>query len=95
MLKLLFCGKETGHISDIGQDGPEMWATFEPNNNATPLLPMWQFITDEKNFDIDPPFPPEFLDDGSWMIEDEEGERRPIFLPAVYDDGTISWRWRD
>tara|TARA_R110002096_G_scaffold429080_1_gene641574 strand:- start:262 stop:465 length:204 start_codon:yes stop_codon:yes gene_type:complete len=58
MLKLLFCGKKTGHISDIRQDGPEMWATFEPINNATPLLPMWKFITDEKNIDVDPPFPP-------------------------------------
>ncbi len=94
-MKLVFCETDIGTISGIGQDGPEMWATFKPNDNADPLLEMWKFITDEKNYDVDPPFPENYLDDESWEVEDKHGVKRPIFLPAVYDDGAISWRWRD
>ena len=94
-MKLVFCEIDVGTISDVGQDGPEVWATFKPNTNADPLLEMWKFITDESNYDVDPPFPEEYLDDESWHVEDEEGTKCPIFLPAVYNDGAISWRWRD
>ncbi|MEL6106322.1 MAG: hypothetical protein AAFU85_09810 [Planctomycetota bacterium] len=93
-MKLLFCDTDVGTITDAGHDGPEVWASYVPNSNAEPLQEMWKFITDEDNFDKDPPFPDEYLDDESWSIEQEDGQRRSIYLPAVYEDGAISWRWR-
>lgn len=94
-MNLIFREIELGEITEIGQDGPEMWATYKANSNSTPFLEMWKFITDEENYDIDPPFPSEYLEDESWFIEGEQGDIHPISLPAVYEDGVISWRWRD
>ncbi len=94
-MKLLFCDEVVGTVDNIGQDGPEVWASFQPNDRATPLLNMWQFITNEDNYDTDPPFPEQYLDDRSWCVEDEDGTRRGVFLPAIYSDGAISWRWRN
>lgn len=93
-MKLLFRDKVVGTISEVSQDGPEMWATFEPNSEAAPLLEMWSFITNENNYDKEPPFPDEYLDDESWDIVDDQDLKRPIYLPAVYDNGDIGWRWR-
>lgn len=93
-MKLLFLDKVIGDISDVSQDGPEMWASFEPGREAAPLLVMWRFITDENNYEKEPPFPQEYLNDESWAIIDDQGQKHPVCLPAVYGNGDIALRWR-
>ncbi len=39
--------------------------------------------------------PPEFNIFEDWFIEDENGVKKPIFMPTIYDGGTnLSWRWK-
>lgn len=94
-MQLLFQDTELGSISDVGMDGPEVWASFAPNHDSARFVEMWKFITDEDTCDLDPPFPADFLDDENWSVLEDGGVKRGIYLPAVYDDGTISWHWRD
>jgi hypothetical protein len=94
-MRLFYQNTDLGIITDVGYDGPEVWASFTPNLAAHPFVSLWRFITDEANFDKDPPYPPEYLDDENWSVMDEQGRKRGIFLPAVYDDGAIGWRWRE
>jgi hypothetical protein len=94
-MRLLYQNIDLGMIMNSGQDGPEVWASYSPNQNAQQFIPLWTFITDEENYDKNPPFLPDYLDDRNWFVIDDQNEKRAIYLPAVYADGTISWRWRN
>ena len=36
----------------------------------------------------------EMLDDKNWFILDDENNKKGIYIPAIYSNGEISWRWR-
>jgi hypothetical protein len=43
----------------------------------------------------DPPFERAWWTDENWFILNDDGKMRGISLPAVHEDGLISWRWRE
>ena len=94
-MNLLYLGNSVGSITELEYNQPEVSGTFVPNEKAEQFVEMWKFIVNEENYDRDPPFPSEMLNDESWSVETETGTIRPIFLPAVYEDNTIRWNWRD
>lgn len=51
-------------------------------------------IVDEENDFEETNYRDEWLDDNNWYIIDNENEKKGIYIPAVYPDGEISWRWR-
>ena len=93
-MELIYKNKCVGEIVDVTIDMPEFWAKIIPNGNAVPLLECWYYITDEDSSYDDPPFDPEYYTDENYSI-DIDGDIIPIYLPAIYPDGTISWRRRD
>ena len=41
----------------------------------------------------DPPSELNVFED--WYIEDENGNKKPIFMPGMFEGGTyMSWRWK-
>jgi hypothetical protein len=95
-MKLFFCDKHLGDISDLEGDQPWWYGRFNPTIEAVPFQDIFAWCVDEeKNSSAEePPFDQAWWTDENWFIEDEEGRKRGIWLPAIYGDGWISWRWR-
>lgn len=83
-----------GTVRDIGTDWPlwighiELTAAFEPYRLE------FQRLTnedDEKRFDNVTE-----EQEKNWYLEDIDGNREQIFMPAIYeDDNSVCWRWGD
>ena len=50
-----------------------------------------QFLTQEPPIDPVGLVPDRFLDDCNWIMENADGDRFPIFVPAIHRNGEISW----
>nr|WP_205831390.1 hypothetical protein [Bacillus altitudinis] len=73
-----------------------MWVNGEitPSNNIVKFNDFFAALVDEENDFVETNYNDEWLDDNNWYIIDDENKRRGIYIPAVYPDREISWRWR-
>lgn len=93
-MKLYFLNEFLGDIRDINVDG--MWVNGEitPSNNIDKFSDFFAALVDDENDFVETNFNEEWLDDNNWYIINDENKRRGIYIPAVYPDREISWRWR-
>jgi len=70
-----------------------MSGDFSPRPEAAAYANFFAYMVDEANSAEDPPFDDDLLDPENWYV-DEEGKKRGIEIPAIYNDGLIAWRWR-
>lgn len=90
-----------GEVATVGDDFPGWWGRIRLSQEADAYLEVFYFLTDEENFDSqkDPPFPEsriyELIDSDEWYLENPDGSRRRISVPAIHRDGMIYWQWRE
>lgn len=95
-MNLLFCNTILGEITGLYGDQPWWGGKFHPNPEAAQFQEFFAWMVDEEknNFPTDPPFAREWWTDDNWFVEDAEHGRRPISVPAIYEDHSISFRFR-
>lgn len=93
-MKLYFLNEYLGDIGNISVEG--MWINAEiiPSKNTEKFNDFFAGIVDEENDFKEGSYSEEWLDDGNWFIIDDENRKRGIYIPAVYSDREINWRWR-
>ena len=92
-LKLYRGSDIVGVVTNPEQEGPEIIAALEFTAAAAKYRELLEYTMSEKDATQDPP--PEFNFFEDWFIEDENGVKKPISIPAIYDGGTnLSWRWK-
>ena len=94
-MKLLFRRRVLGNIANVGTDQPWLIGVFTPTPAAGAFQDFFAWMVDENASEDEPPFDPDYWTDENWFVEDENGLRRAIHVPAVYEDGQIRWRWRE
>lgn len=92
--RLFFRETCLGDISDVYGESHWMTGTLTPTPGADSFRDFFQWMVDEANVSVDPPFDEALLDEENWFIEQGDGERAGISLPAVQKDSEIGWRWR-
>ena len=92
-MKLYHHDRLLGEISGPGVDGRWMVGGIALLPDAEPYLSFFEFMTNEDQGWIDPPFSEDLLDEENWFVE-ENGQMQGISVPAIHSDGTIYWRWR-
>ncbi len=92
-LKLYFSNEFLGKISDISIDGMWINAEITPSKNMEKFNDFFAAIVDEENDFEESDYSKEWLDDSNWYIIDEN-KKKGIYIPAVYPDKEINWRWR-
>ena len=92
--RLFFRETCLGEITDVYGESHWMSGTFTPTPDADSFQDFFQWMVDEANVSIDPPFDEALLNEENWFIEQENGEMLGISLPAVQKDNEIGWRWR-
>ncbi|MFJ5963737.1 hypothetical protein [Bacillus sp. NPDC093026] len=93
-MKLYFLNEFLGDICDINVDGMWVNGKITPSNNIDKFNDFFAALVDEENDFVETNYNEEWLDDNNWYIIDDENKRRGIYIPAVYLDREISWRWR-
>ncbi|WP_242175287.1 hypothetical protein [Priestia koreensis] len=93
-LKLYFLNEFLGDIRNINIDG--MWINAEiiASKNIDKFDDFFLAIVDEENNFEETNYNEEWLDDSNWYVIDDENKRKGIYIPAVYPDREINWRWR-
>jgi hypothetical protein len=92
-LKLYRGSDIIGVVTDPEQEGPETIAGLELTEGAKKWKDLLDYIMCPKDPTQDPPFDYDIFDE--WFVEDENGNRRPIQIPGIFDGGTnLSWRWK-
>ncbi|MFJ7934411.1 hypothetical protein [Sporosarcina sp. NPDC096371] len=93
-MKLYFLNEFLGDISNINVDG--MWINAEmiPSKNMEKFNVFFAAIVDEENDFDEANYSEEWLDDSNWLIIDDKNRKKGIYIPAVYPDDEIIWRWR-
>jgi len=92
--RLFFRETCLGEINDVYGESHWMSGTLTPTPDANSLQDFFRWMVDEANVSIDPPFDEALLNEENWFIEQENGDKVGISLPAVQEDGEIGWRWR-
>lgn len=94
-MKLYFQVQLVGTITQFYGCGLWMEGDLDLVINDPIFHSFFNWMVDESNIGEDPPFPPELLDEDNWCIEEENGIKRGISIPAVHlFEKSISWRWR-
>jgi hypothetical protein len=94
-MKLVHNGQVLGTITSVSKEGVWMSGALSlASSVADSYRRFFAFMTDENNHDKDPPFGPDLLDETQWFVEEADGSRRGIEIPAIHADGAIDWRWR-
>lgn len=93
-MKLFHDSELIGTIYNVETEGFWLSGDLSRTPASDKFMVMFNFLTDEEHANEEPPFPEADLN--GWYIEDEKANMRPIFAPAVHDNGTtIAWRWTD
>ncbi|MFB1052301.1 hypothetical protein [Paraliobacillus sp. JSM ZJ581] len=93
-MKLYFINEFLGNIHNINVDGMWMNAEIIPSKSIDKFNDFFTAIVDEENDFEETNYNDEWLDDSNWYIMDSEKRKKGIYIPAVYPDGEINWRWR-
>ncbi len=92
--RLFFREMCLGQVTDVSGESHWMSGTFTPTSDADAFKDFFRWMVDEQNISMDPPFDEALLNEENWFIEQEEGQKVGITVPAVQEDGEIGWRWR-
>lgn len=90
-LKLLHADRLVGIIRNVFAEGLEYGGDVELTSTGENYLEMFNFMTDEENFGMDPPVDESMIDD--WYIEEPDGKREKIGVPAVHEGKEIYFRF--
>lgn len=93
-MKLYFLNEFLGDICNISVEGMWINAKITPSENIDKFIDFFTAIVDEKNDFDETNYNEEWLDDSNWHIIDNENRKKGIYIPAVYPDREINWRWR-
>lgn len=94
ILKLYFLNEFLGDIRNISVEGMWINAEITPSKNIDKFNDFFAAIVDEVNDFDETNYNEEWLDDSNWHIIDNENRKKGIYIPAVYSDREINWRWR-
>ena len=83
-----------GEITEVYGESHWMSGTLWPTPESASFRDFFRWMVDENNASLDPPFDEALLDEDNWFIEQEDGVKVGISLPAVQPDSEIGWRWR-
>jgi hypothetical protein len=78
----------------MSREFPWMYGTLLPTAEAAAFQELFRWMVAEENVSTNPPFDEALLDEENWFIEQEDGEKVGISLPAVHAEGEIGWQWR-
>ncbi len=93
-MKLYFLDEFLGDIQNINVEGMWINAEFTPSKNMEKFNDFFAAIVDEGNNFDEVYYSEEWLDDSNWFVIDDENRKKSIYIPAIYPDGEINWRWR-
>lgn len=93
-MKLYFLDEFLGDIRNITAEGTWMNAEISPSTTMNKFKNFFAAMIDEENDFEETNFNEEWLDYNNWYIIDNQNRKRGIYIPAVFLDGEISWRWR-
>ena len=73
-----------------------MWvyAELTPSINMDKFKDFFKALVDEKGTFVASDFNEDWVDDENWCMVDNRNKKKGIYIPAVYPDKVISWRWR-
>ncbi len=91
-MELLFKDNLIGYINNIYQEDYWVHGVFKPTDQFQAYKEFFKAIVCEEGFD-ETKFDCEFLDDENWRINNN-GDIVGIYIPAIYEDGDISFRYR-
>ena len=91
-MKLYFTNKFLGDIDNINVEGSWMYGEIFPTINMGEFQDFFTGIVDESN--LEEHKYSEMLEDKNWFILDDKNNKKEIYIPAIYSDNEISWRWR-
>lgn len=81
-------------VSNPIHESLELTGRIELLPSAESYMEVFEYVKDpDKMFSgEEPPFDEDFYFD-NWFLEDDNGVRKEIVIPGIYDDGTICWRY--
>lgn len=91
-MKLLFKDNLIGYINNTYQEGCWTYGRFEGTEAFLEYKDFFEAMVCEDGFD-ETEIHEDFLDDENWKI-DNGGVLSGICIPAIYEDGEISFRYR-
>lgn len=94
ILRLYFLNEFLGDIRNISFEGMWINAEITSSKNIDKFNDFFAAIVDEDNDFDETNYNEEWLEDSNWHIVDNENRKKGIYIPAVYPDGKINWRWR-
>nr|WP_257535544.1 hypothetical protein [Mesobacillus foraminis] len=94
ILKLYFLNEFLGDIRNISVEGMWINAEITPSKNIDKFNDFFATIVDEEADFEETNYNEEWIDDSNWYIIDNENRKKGIYIPAVYPDREINWRWR-
>ena len=91
-MELLFKKNIIGCIDVISKENNWVHGVFTQNDNFYNYAEFFKAIVCEDGFD-ETQFDSELMKDNNWNVKDN-GNIIGIYIPAIYDDGDISFRSR-
>ena len=91
-MELLFHDKVIGYIDFLSKEDFWIYGKIFLNKNAQNYIDFFSAIVCEEGFD-ETKFDSMLLEDKNWSIR-IEGKLKGIFLPAIYENGDIAFRYR-
>lgn len=91
-MELLFKENIIGYIEDIYTEDYWIHGLFKRTDKFKEYRDFCEDIVCEDGFD-ESKFDDELLDDNNWSVSDN-GKVTGIYIPAIYEDGDISFRYR-
>lgn len=91
-MELFFQEVVIGYIDSISKEGFWNYGIFTPNEDFKNYIDFFKAIVCECGFD-ETEFDNELMKDDNWYIRDN-GNKIGISIPAIYEDGDISFRYR-
>ena len=91
--KLFYRERLIGIIKNVTTDFPWFIAEIEVTDAFDQFKEIFEVLTDEDNenrFER-----ADEIEHVNWFIEDDQGEKEEIILPAIHDGNEIWWRWGD
>lgn len=91
-MELLFKENIIGYIKDIYTEDNWIHGLFKGTDEFKDYSEFFKGIVCEDGFD-ESKFDCELLDDDNWSVNDN-GKVVGIYIPAIYEDGDISFKYR-
>ena len=93
-MKLYFLKEFSGNIRNVHDEGMWVTAKLDPSNNIDKFNEFFPAILDDDNDFEETKYKQEWLNNCNWYVVDNEKMKRGIYLPGVYPDMEINWRWK-